>query len=184
MCLAATAETAKEDTVADTAETRTFTEAEHFALLTDAVRRETAEIASEKEALLTEKADLQGRVDVLEAEKAALVGERDAVQAEFDGFKAELAEKAEIESRTEDRVKAMKAAADHLPDDYFTAERASRWASMDDTAFETALADLTATKPAKGVVPETAAFRGGSDVKPAGQGSQVGSFFAHLRGDK
>ena len=44
---------------------RTFTEAQHFALLTDAVARETASLSSVKE-------DLEGQVTSLESEKASL----------------------------------------------------------------------------------------------------------------
>lgn len=177
LCPVETAEAKGEATVADGV--RTFTEAEHFALLTDAVQRETADLKSEKEALSTEKADLQQRIDVLEAEKAALTSERDTIKSEFEAFKAELAEKAEIEARTEDRLTKVKAAAEHLPDDYFTPERAARWAEMSDEVFETAVADLAATKPAAGtgsVTPETAAFNGGETPTDPGQGSSFGSF--------
>ena len=64
---------------------RTFTEAQHFALLTDAVARETASLSTAKEELetkvqteATEKAalaatvtELESKIDVLAAEKAA-----------------------------------------------------------------------------------------------------------------
>jgi peptidoglycan hydrolase CwlO-like protein len=78
------------------AEERTFTEAQHFALLTDAVARETASLSTVKEELEqkfataeTEKAaalatvtELQTRIDVLDAEKAAAETARDAAIAE------------------------------------------------------------------------------------------------------
>lgn len=177
LCAVDSAEAKGEAEVADAV--RTFTEAEHFALLTDAVQRETAGLTSEKDALSVEKAELQSRVDVLEAERAALTTERDNIKSEFEAFKADLAEKAEIEERKGERLAKAKAAADHLPEDYFTAERAARWAEMSDEAFEAAMADLVATKPvgAANPVPETAAFSGGeAPTSREADGSTFGSF--------
>lgn len=187
VCLAATAETAKEEAnVAD--EIRTFTEAEHLAVLSDAVRRETATLQTEKETLSTEKAALEGRVDTLEAEKAVLITERDNAVTELANFKAEQAEKAEAESRKGERLAKAREVADHLPEEFFTPERAARWAEMSDEAFETACADLAATKPAAGTggaIPETAAFGGGQSPKsPEQPTSSLGGFLARQRDSK
>jgi hypothetical protein len=188
VCLAATAETAKEEANVAGDETRTFTEAEHLAVLSDAVRRETANLQTDKETLSTEKAALETRVDTLEAEKAVLITERDNAVTELATFKADQAEKAAVEARKEDRLSKAKAAADHLPEDFFTAERAARWAEMSDEVFESACADLAATKPVTDgavKIPETAAFTGGSSPKtPDEPISSVGSFLAHKRDAK
>jgi chromosome segregation ATPase len=187
VCLAATAEKAKEEANVAGDETRTFTEAEHLAVLTDAVRRETATLQSEKESLSTEKATLESRVDMLEAEKAVLITERDTAVSELTTFKADQAEKSAAEARKEDRLAKAKAAADHLPEDFFTPERASRWAEMTDEAFETACADLAATKPAAGssAIPETAAFTGGkTPTSGDSTKSTVGTFLASKRDQK
>lgn len=186
VCLAATAETAKEEANVAGDETRTFTEAEHLAVLSDAVRRETATLQTEKETLSTEKAALESRVDTLEAEKAVLITERDNAVTELANFKAEQAEKETAEARKEDRLAKAKAAADHLPDDFFTPERAARWAEMSDEVFETACADLAATKPVGGTAtPETAAFGGGSSPKsPDEPKSSLGGFLAQTRDSK
>jgi chromosome segregation ATPase len=185
VCTAAAAEPAKEEADVSDPQGRTFTEAEHFALLTDAVRRETADLVSDKDGLLAEKSDLQSRVDVLEAEKSALTTERDAIKAEFDDFKADLAEKAEAQARTEERLAKVRASADHLPEDYFTTERAARWAQMTDEAFDAALADLAATRPSgiASAVPETAAFSGGQSPAAPGDGSAF-STYLRKRGQK
>jgi len=188
-------EKAKEAEVADE---RTFTQTEHFALLTDAVQRETAALAEVKEdlegqitSLQSEKAeltssvtDLQARIDVLDAEKAAAEQARDAATAEFEAFKAELAEKAAVEARKADRVARVKAANAALSEEYFTEARADRWAQMADETFEALVADITeaaAAAPAKAETAgaeaprETAAFTGGT-TPSAGSGSLFGQF--------
>ncbi len=177
---------------------RTFTEAQHFALLTDAVARETASLSSVKEDLEqkvttaeTEKAaalatvtELQTRIDVLDAEKAAAEKARDEAVTSFEAFKTDLAEKAAVEARKSERVAAVKAADSALPEEYFTEVRAQRWAEMADEAFTSLVADLTeaalhrpAPKAAETAatekdVRETAAFKGG-DALTSGNGSSL-----------
>lgn len=134
-----------------------YTEAQHFALLTSAVERETASMSeakealtaqvgtleSEKAALADELADAKSRIDVVEAEKAAAEARADAAAKELVDFKAELALQAEIAEKKVARVEAVKAANSSLGTDYFTEARAQRWAEMSDDAFELLVADLT-----------------------------------------
>ncbi len=147
------------------ADPRTFTEDEHTLLLTAAVQQETAALTASKQALESEKAELQTKLDLVEAEKATAIGERDTVTAAFDQYKTDLTEMAACSAREEERVAAVKEKAKHLPEDYFTPERAQRWAGMSPELFESAVADLVATAP--GSAPagtpavETAAFTGG-----------------------
>lgn len=131
--------TAKESIVP---EERTYTEAEHFALMSDAVSRETAQVTEELASVTTERDELAARVDVLEAEKAAEVTAREAVQAEFDKYKDELEAAAEVEARKGARKAAIGEVAGKLPEDYFTDERVTRWAEMSDEQFENLLDDL------------------------------------------
>lgn len=164
-----------------------YSEAQHFALLTSAVERETASLAetkkaleaqietlgSEKAALADELASTQSRLDVLEAEKAAAEARADAAAQEFADFKAELALAAEIAEKKTARVERVRAANASLGEDFFTQERAQRWAEMSDDAFEALVADLTevaaAVKPADlpgeksatELARESAAFTGG-----------------------
>lgn len=141
------------------ADERTFTEKEHFALLTDAVTREVAKATEEADERITE---LTSRIDVLEAEKAAEVEKREAVEREFADFKAELEKAAEVEGRKSERIEAVKAVAT-LPESYFTTERAQRWAEMPDEQFTALLddfAEATATSLGAEAVKEVAALDG------------------------
>lgn len=207
LCESGAGTTQKAKEVAEVAEPeRTFSETEHFALLTDAVTRETAGLQTAKEELekqltelQTEKSsevnDLQGRLDILEAEKSAAEKARTELAEEFEAFKTGLNELAEIETRKAERSAAVKeAAGDLLDDDYVTDVRVQRWAEMSDEAFEAVLADfrdLAAKNPfAKNADdkkkkddddPEkaartTAAFSAGESPSAAGEGSLFNQF--------
>lgn len=158
---------------------RTYTEAEHLALLTDAVRRETAEQTSKQEQLQTEKDSLAQRVDVLEAEKAKAETERDKLQADFDEFKAAAERAEEIAKAKDERVAKVKAANDQLPDSYFTEERISRWAEMTEDAFAEVVEALGATSGSP--LKETAAFSGGGTATSRKESVTTGSLFAARR---
>ena len=178
-----------------------YTEVQHFAIVESAVARETSELAAknteldtqvaslttEKASLEAERAELQTRVDVVEAEKSAAVAATAEVQAAFDAFKNELAEKAEKAARKSERVDAIKAANAGLAEDYFTEERAARWAEMSDEAFSTLIENLgavtttakaetteaTATEQAR----ETSAFKGGASPSAASGESSLRQLF-------
>jgi chromosome segregation ATPase len=183
---------------------RTFTETEHFALLTDAVSRETASLAEAKEELVSsvstltaeksaveaEKSELESRIDVLEAEKVAAEKARDEAVSEFEAFKSDLAQKAAIAERKDARIASIKeAAADLLDDEYFTAPRVQRWAEMSDESFEQVVADfrdLAAKAPKREskaeektsteTARESAAFKGGTSPTATETGSVLGRF--------
>lgn len=159
---------------------RTYTEAEHLALKADAVTRETAELTQAKEQLETQVSELTSKVDVLEAEKAAAEKKAADVQAEFDEFKAETERAAQLEVLKKERTDAVKAANDALPDEYFTPERAARWAAMEEEPFNDFLESIKVAPATK----ETAAFKGGdSPTAETGKGS-TGSVLAARRGRK
>jgi hypothetical protein len=67
-------ETSNKEVAKVAGEDRTYTEAEHLALMADAVRRETAELADAKTDTETKLSEKAARVDVLEAEKATAGG--------------------------------------------------------------------------------------------------------------
>lgn len=185
-----------------------YSEAQHFALLTSAVERETAQLAeakvsletqvetltSEKAALADDLATVRAKADVLEAEKATAEARADAAVKEFEGFKAELARKAEIAEKKATRVERIKAANTSLSADYFTEERGVRWAEMSDETFEALVADLTeaaaATTPAvtPGDAPatelakESAAFAGGQAPRSQTEGSTLSTLLGARRG--
>jgi hypothetical protein len=164
-------------------ENRTYTEAEHLALMADAVKRETADLTEVKGGLESTNSELSAKVDVLEAEKASLQSDKDKVQADFDAFKAEVERAREVETAKNERLAKVKAANEQLPDSYFTDERIQRWAEMTEEAFASLIDDLTAAAGA-GPVKETAAFSGGESPTSTDQKVTVGKIFAARRGDK
>jgi len=162
---------------------RTYTEAEHLALMADAVKRETASLAEVKESAETQVSTLTARVDVLEAEKASLETAKAETQKAFDDYKAEVERAREVEAAKKDRLEKVKAANAGLPDSYFTDERVQRWAEMTEVAFTSFIEDISPLSgtPAK----ETAAFSGGSTPTSKETAKvTVGSIFAVQRGGK
>ncbi len=143
------------------AETRAFTEAETYAIAASKVVAETASLTAtvetlttEKAALETEKADLQTKLDLA-------VAAREKAEQDLADYKANEARTAEIAERKTVRVAAVREAAKHLKDDFFTDERAQRWAEMEEPAFASYVSELAAVSvgvPAAAA--ETAALAG------------------------
>lgn len=158
-----------------------YTEAQHFALLESALTRETAELSeaketleaqvgtlsSEKAALADELATVKSRIDVLEAEKAAAEARADAAAKEFADYKAQLAREVEVAEKRTARIERVKAANNSLGEDYFTQERAQRWAEMSDEAFEALVADLI--EAAAAAKPTETTGQSGSGEKSAAE---------------
>ena len=159
------------------ADERTFTEAEHFAVLTAAVQRETADVTVERDQLRTQVEERQTALDVLTAERDTAAAERDAARTELAEYRAEVERAAEVAARTETRATAVREVTAHLPE-YVTPERATRWAQMEQADFDALLADLKDAMPAddgrqSATTPpfrQTAAFGGGTTPteKPGG----------------
>lgn len=173
---------------------KVFTEAQHVALLTSAVERETASLAeksteleatnatlvAEKAALETAQTELQTKIDVLESEKAAEAARAAAAEKALEDHKAELAEKAAVEERKATRLAAVKAADATLDDEYLNDTRVQRWAEMSEESFAALVEDLEAAakkKPAflekkdddaNEKARETAAFKGGETATAQG----------------
>lgn len=161
---------------------RTFTEAEHAALLTAAVKNETATLTEKVETLTGENTELQTKLDAAEAEKSTVTAERDQIKKEHEDFKAEQAEKEQIAERKEIRVKAVQDANDKLPEDYFTDERVQRWAELSEEAFGDFIetVKVAPTDPAK--TRESAAFTGGKTPKAPAETPKSRAFTAPFRG--
>lgn len=126
------------------ADGRTFTEGETYALVADNVARETAGLQAEKAELETtiatlksENADLQTQLDVA-------VAAREKAEQDLVDYKADLAAEAERAERRDARVAQVRQAAAHLKDDFFTDERAQRWAAMETAEFDAYVAELAA----------------------------------------
>jgi len=164
---------------------RTYTEAEHLALMADAVKRETASLTDAKDSTETKVSELTAKVDVLEAEKASLETAKAEIQKAFDDHKAEVERAREVEAAKKDRLEKVKAANANLTDSYFTDERIQRWAEMNEVAFAAFIEDITPLTGASAGAKETAAFSGGT--APTSKETAkvtVGSIFAVQRGEK
>lgn len=151
-------------------EPRIFTEDEMNAVLADRVAKETASLSENVAALTAEKADLAAKLDVAEATKVALETEKAAAVKEFEDFKASLeAEKAQA-AKKDERLAAVKVAASHLTDEFFTDEdRIARIVAMSDDSFAGYVADLGATNSApavEGGAPRESAMAGTPVVAP------------------
>ncbi len=169
--------------MSETANANVYTEAQHFALLTSAVERETASLSEAKETLETqvgtlksetaaqadELATLKSRLDVTEAEKAAAEARAEAAAKEFADFKADLELQAQVAQQKSARVDRVKSANTSLGEDFFTEERAQRWAEMSEAAFEALVADLTEAAAAGTRAP---GMDDGGDAKNKKKGDQ------------
>lgn len=103
------------------------------------VEAKIAEVRAELEAQV---ADLTSRLDaaVIEAEQAKT--ERDEITTFLTEETERVAQEAELETRTAARIEQV-AAVVKFPEDY-VAERASKWAALNDEEFEALLADYAA----------------------------------------
>ena len=118
---------------------RTFTEGEAYALVEDAIKRETAAAASRVSELEGENTTLKIANDVLVTEKAAETQRADqAAQALIDYKDGVEQEKARAQLHTE-RVAAVAEATDLLE---MNDERASRIVAMSEEAFASYISDL------------------------------------------
>ena len=121
---------------------KTYTQAEHDAIVAAAVERETASL-QDKIAELEAKNDEQAsRLEVVEAEKAA--AETKATKAETDlaEYRDEVESEKAAKARRDSREQAMREVAKALGDDWFTDERKDRWARMSDEDFDAQKAEI------------------------------------------
>lgn len=157
---------------------KTYTDPEVQALVTAAVAEATKDLSAELESLKSsmtasesdakiaqiqieadEKvADLQAQLDAKVIEAQAATTARDELVAFLEGEATRVEAEAAAEARKEERVKAVSEAAT-FPEEYVSANT-ERWASMDDEAFETLLADYRSVSAKSGaetttIVPTT-----------------------------
>lgn len=168
----------------DTPPVRTFTEQEAYALVADNVQRETAARQATIDTLTSEKAALEQKLELAEATAATEKARADGAIEWHEAVLAEQAtEKAQL-ARKDERVAKVKEAAPHLKEDFFTTERAERWARQDDDAFELyvkELAELATGVPATSTEapPRETAMQGKSVAGAPSGGSLLGTL---LRG--
>lgn len=177
-------ETAAVDTTSST--DRTFTEGEAYALVADNVQRETAaltatidQLKSEKAALETERSDLQSKLDVADAA-------RETAEQALTDYKASIENEKAMAERKDARVTKVREVAKHLKDEFFTPERAQRWAAMEDDAFEAYTAELAelaagVTSPAPSDPPRETAMAG-TQVTAPGKSGGLAAFWTASKG--
>lgn len=149
---------------------RMFTEGEAYALVADAVERETASANAEVETLKADNAKLLSERDAAEVRAtAAETAKAEADQALVD-YKAEIATQKAAEVR---RVERLAEVAKVAPQLKLEGERADRIVAMEDAHFEeylTGLREVAGTpgesKPKEGLPRESAAFGGGKGAVP------------------
>lgn len=134
-----------------------YSEAQHFALLKSAIAQETSALStekselqgrvetleSEKAALATELSEAKSRIDVLESDKVTAEAAADTARTELADFKDFLDKKKTVEDKKSSRKDRVKAANEHLGDDYFSDERVTRWAEMSDEGFDALVSEMT-----------------------------------------
>lgn len=138
---------------------KTFTDQEVQALVTAAVAEATKDLSKElddvkasqtvsefESKVAQAQADADAKVEEIQAQLDAKVIEAEAAKTAFEELttfltteSARIDAEAAASARSEERVKAVAEAAT-FPDEYLTANT-DRWASMDDAAFESLLAD-------------------------------------------
>lgn len=117
---------------------RTFTEGEAYALVQDAITRETAAATEANEGLEREKAELQNQLDVVTTERDSAVERATAAEQALEDYKAEVADeraKAELVTARSDKFKEVSSLE-------LTEERVSRLVAMSDEQFDAYLSDL------------------------------------------
>lgn len=162
------------------ADEKTYTEDEHIGILTERVRRETADLSAKVDELTATVTDLGTKLDVAESAKVAAEAKVTEVQGELDSFKAEVQGEREAASRKETRVAKLREVASHLPDEWYEAEgRLERICAMDDAAFETYASDLGSTNtvtPTGTAVPRETAMAGQTPPVGGAQPSNARGF--------
>lgn len=121
---------------------RTFTEGEAYAIVADNVRRETAAVTTENETLKREKSELETKLETADAALATEKAAREKAEKDLADFKAEQEREAAAAAVKDERVAKVRETAKHLGDDFFTAERAARWAGMEQERFDDYIAEL------------------------------------------
>lgn len=118
---------------------RTFTEGEHYALVSDAVSRETAAATSRITELEAENLSLKNSHDVLVTEKAAETQRADQAAQALVEFQERIEQEKAREARRAERVAQVAEAAPLLE---LTQDRSDRIVAMSDEVFESYVSDL------------------------------------------
>jgi hypothetical protein len=118
---------------------RNFTEGETYALVEEAVKRETASATTRISELEAQNTELKNAADVLVTEKASEKQRADQAVQALDDFKAQIEQEKAQEARRAERVAKVAEAAPLLE---ITQDRSDRIVAMADDVFESYLSDL------------------------------------------
>lgn len=144
---------------------KTYSEAEHIAILADRVSTETASLTAERDQLATDKGELATKLDVSESAKTAAEQRAEKAEKDLEDFKAEIQEREAAAARKDERLTKVRESAKHLGEDFFKDEdRVNRIVAMKDEEFAGYLGDIAATStgaPARSVdAPRETAMQG------------------------
>lgn len=175
---------------------RTFTEGEAYALVADAVERETAAAKTEADELRTQVTSLGNEKDALELRVTAAEDKAADAEKALEDYKTEVDTQKAAEAKRDERLGKVAEVAPTLVegDDEKVTERCDRIVAMDDESFQEYLDSLAAVAPQKAnengsegktkVTPttplprESAAFKGTQPTGDKAKGSVSGLFDA------
>jgi hypothetical protein len=177
---------------------RTFTEGEAYALVADAVERETAAAKTEAEELRNQVTSLGNEKDALELRATAAEEKVAEAEKALEDYKTDVETQKAAEAKRDERLTKVAEVAPTLVegDDEKVAERCNRIVAMDDESFQEYLDSLTAVAPQKAnddgkggstttppatatpLPRESAAFKGSQPTGDAGKASVKGVFGA------
>lgn len=128
------------------ADEKTYTEAEHIAILSDRLTKETADLTATVDQLTESKTELENKLDLAESAKVAAEQKTTEAEKSLEDFKAEVTEREAAAARKDERLGKLRESAEHLGEDFFTDEtRVARIVAMKDEEFAGYAADLAAT---------------------------------------
>lgn len=126
----------------ENADDRTFTEEEMNAITADTVRRETASLNQEVTDLKAEKAELETKVTDLENSLDLAEQAKEKAEKDLEDYKASVAREQELAELAQKRTEKVREVAKGVKEDFFTPERAERWAKMDAEEFDSYVGEL------------------------------------------
>lgn len=159
------------------ADSKTYSEDEHIAILTDRVTKETAELTAERDQQADRITELETALDVEASAKTA--AEQRAAQAEqaLVDYKAEIESEREAAARKDERLAKVRETAKHLGEEFFSEpKRIERIVAMSQEQFDGYVEDLASTVGAADTlgsgVPRETSMQGspaGGTSRPAGR---------------
>ncbi len=121
---------------------KTYTQAEHDAIVAAAVERETASLQDRIAELEAQHDDQASRLEVVEAEKAAAETKATKAESDLAEFRSEVEAEKAAKERRDSRAAAMHEVAAAMGEEWFSDDRKDRWARMSDEDFDSQKAEI------------------------------------------